>query len=186
MATSTLESNMLFWDKFEILDQAIRQVTNSLPSIFEEPRFEADAAHVESQTRKTNHFVIVPHIMMCDAVILLHSKLGRAGNVSSRNACLEASWRVMPVVRQILEQDMACSIFSYLAVTWTRMFRMFGFEYNRLLAEGDSEGAQLIIPDLKVLSRVIRERAKYFKLANIMIEALKSQFPSLHDELGIF
>jgi len=125
-------------------------------------------------------------LLTCDAAISLHNKLARAGSVASRDACLEASWTVMPVVRQILEQDMGCSVPSYLAVTWMRMFREFGNEYDRLVAAREYERARLIIPELKVLSRAIRERAAYFSFAHAIIEELKSEFPSLHRDLGIF
>ncbi|KDQ18825.1 hypothetical protein BOTBODRAFT_28326 [Botryobasidium botryosum FD-172 SS1] len=185
VAKSTPESNLDFWNKFEAVDQAIRRVANTLPSIFEEPHYEVDAAHIESGGRKANHITIVPHILVCDAIILLHSKRGLAGNISSRNACLEACRRAMPVVRQIVEQDMATSIFSYLPVTFTRMFRVFGFQHSRLLAKGDSESAQLIMPELEVLSRILLARANDFQLTNVMMDRLRSQFPVLCKELGM-
>ncbi|KDQ21560.1 hypothetical protein BOTBODRAFT_206844 [Botryobasidium botryosum FD-172 SS1] len=187
MAASTPESNRIFWENFQIIDEAIRRVTNSLPSIFEQPRYEAGAArfNVESQSRDVNRFIIVYHFLACDAVICLHSRLARLGNTASRDACLEASWRVIPAARQ-LHQDTGRVSFSCLTVVWARMFREFGLEYNRLLATGDSERAQLIIPELKVLFALIKERSSYRSMTNTIMKHLKLAFPSLHNEPGLF
>jgi len=92
----------------------------------------------------------------------------------------------MPVVRQILKQDMGHSIFMYLALIWTRTFSVFGAEYNRLLAMGDHGMARLIMPELKVLLRALREKAAFSPTADAMITGLKSEFPSLRSELGTF
>jgi len=92
----------------------------------------------------------------------------------------------MPVVRQMLEQSMGSSVFTYAAVVWTRMFRVFGAEYTRLLATGNSEMAQPIIPELKALLQAIREQAHYIPLLHMMIADLKAEFPSLRSESDIF
>jgi len=91
VAVLTPESDRAFWNQFQTIDQAIQRVTNSLPSIFEEPRYDAGAPHVVSNARMTNQYTIVPHALVCDAVISLHGQLARAGNVVSRDACLRAS-----------------------------------------------------------------------------------------------
>ncbi|KDQ21869.1 hypothetical protein BOTBODRAFT_26276 [Botryobasidium botryosum FD-172 SS1] len=186
IAPLTPESEKVFWEKFEIMDQAIRQVTASLPSIFEEPRYEPDAPHIESRTKLANKYTIVPHFLVCDAALSLHAKLARAGNTNSRNTCLEVARKALPIIRQLLEQNMGCSIFSYLVVTWSRIFQVLAVEYNRLLAAGDNAGARLIIPDLQILSKAIGERTKYFRLTCLMIAELKAEFISLHSEPDIF
>jgi len=182
MAALTPEDDDMFWENFEIVDQAIERISSSLPSLFEEPRFEPDAPHVELQTKRANRFATVHHTIVCDAAISLHSQLARTGNIASRNACLEASWRMMPIVRQIIGHETVGSMYSYLVVSWTRAFREFGFENNRLLEAGECERARLIIPELKTLSKAIR----IFPFGGLMIAPLKSEFPLLHSIPGIF
>jgi len=185
MATSTPKGDRAFWGKFGAVDQAIRRVADSLPSISEESRYEAGAPHVESQTRKVNRFTVDYHTFMCDATIRLHSRLARAGHIASRDACLEACWRLIPIVRQIIAQDMADSVYLYLAVTWTRVFREFAIEHDRLLTTRDFGGAGIIIFELKVLSKALKKRAGHHLIANSWIANLKREFPSLRSVLDM-
>ncbi|KDQ16209.1 hypothetical protein BOTBODRAFT_257167 [Botryobasidium botryosum FD-172 SS1] len=155
--------------------------------MFEEPRFEFDAPHVVSKgvDRKTNEFIIVPHLLVCDAVIYLHHRLARAGNVASREACLKAAWRAMPVIRQVLDQNMGRSVFTYLTVTWLHIFQEFGCEYDRLQALQDLKRADVILRELKTLSRVLHEQSEYSPLASeFSFWALYLVFP--HELHSIF
>ncbi|KDQ21566.1 hypothetical protein BOTBODRAFT_207317 [Botryobasidium botryosum FD-172 SS1] len=159
------ENDRLFWDEFETMNQVIQQVTASLPSVYEESRFEAEAAHVRSRTKEIDHYNATYHFLMCDATICLHSRRARAGNYTSRDACIAASWRMMPVLRQILGQAMSSFDFSYMVVIFTHMFREFGTEHSRLLAMGEFEGARIIVPELTVLSVALRRHAEGISLA---------------------
>ncbi|KDQ09507.1 hypothetical protein BOTBODRAFT_36913 [Botryobasidium botryosum FD-172 SS1] len=185
-AASTPKDDQEFWDEFDILDKAIRRIASTLPSMFEEPRFEDGAPHTVSRSGKTNRFIIVPHLFICDAAIVLHAKLMHSGNAASRDACIEACRLAIPVVRQIFEQDMRCSPPAYLTIIWTRMFRVFGLEYNRLQESGDVRGARVVLSELEILSKAIKQRASYFGLTGALIADLKAEFPTIQNELGLF
>ncbi|KDQ18837.1 hypothetical protein BOTBODRAFT_477223 [Botryobasidium botryosum FD-172 SS1] len=164
-APHTSEGDHRFWKKFEILDQAIRNVADSLPSAFEEPRYEAAARCVTIETENVNRITIVPHIFACHARILLHWELARAGSLKSHTACLEASWKAVPLVRKTVEQDIG-HVSPLLLSSWARMFRVFTCEHSRLVIAGDTERAQFIILELRVLSRALKEQAKYNAFAS--------------------
>ncbi|KDQ21561.1 hypothetical protein BOTBODRAFT_206843 [Botryobasidium botryosum FD-172 SS1] len=184
MAASASGNNRAFWEEFEIADYAIQRVTSSLPSIHEETRYEVEAAHMELQGSRMNHFAAVYHFLTCDATICLHSQLARAGSLTSREACLDACWRVMPMVRHMLEHDTARSAFQYLPMVWMRMFGTFCTEYDLHVAARDYDKAQFFIPELKALTMIIR--AQGGPLTHSRIAALKSRSPSLQNEPGVF
>ncbi|KDQ18829.1 hypothetical protein BOTBODRAFT_170827 [Botryobasidium botryosum FD-172 SS1] len=114
-APHTSKGDHRFWKKFEVLDQAIRGVTDSLPPASEAPRYEVTTPHVVVQREKVNRVTILPHFLACHARILLHWELAQAGNVKSRDTCLKASWRVVPLVRRAVEQDIG-HVFAFLVV----------------------------------------------------------------------
>ncbi|KDQ16488.1 hypothetical protein BOTBODRAFT_30819 [Botryobasidium botryosum FD-172 SS1] len=187
IAAKTPESDEAYWEKFRAADHAIEQVTRSLPSMFEEPRFDSTAPHTVSRASgKTNPFIIFPHILVCDATILLHNRLAQAGNATSRDVCLKAAWRAMPVVRKMLVQEMGGSVLPYAALVEARIFQVFASEYDRLHALGDTQRAKVILPELKVLALMLREHTKHFSLAKLALAVLKGMFPSLRGEPGIF
>ncbi|KDQ21563.1 hypothetical protein BOTBODRAFT_182867 [Botryobasidium botryosum FD-172 SS1] len=156
MAGTVLNEDHVFWEQFEAIDHAIQRVTGSLPSVYEETRYEAGTTRVELQTTRMNHFIIFYHMLTCDATIGLHSQLARAGNAESRNACIEACQRVMPIVRHMIEYDMGYSASHYLQVVWVRMLGVFSAEYERNLAAGEREKAHSILPDLKALNEILK------------------------------
>jgi len=185
VAAKRSKDDVAYWDKFRVTDHVLEQVTRSLPSIYEEPRFDPGAPHIVSRASgKTNPFIIFPHLLVCDAAILLHKGLSRAGNVASRDACLKAAWRAMHVVRKIQEQKMGGSVIPTLVPA--RIFQVFADEHYRLCNLGDLERARILIPELKILSSTIREQAEYFPLAKMPLSRLKKLFPSLRDEPGLF
>ncbi|KDQ12578.1 hypothetical protein BOTBODRAFT_412516 [Botryobasidium botryosum FD-172 SS1] len=155
--------------------------------MFEEPRYEAGTPppHVRS-AKRTNHYTSFPHLLVCDAILSLHFKRARAGNATSLGTCLDASRKAMPVVQQILRQDMCDSAFAYSAVAWAHMFRVFATEYQRLVALGDDEKAQLVIPELKVLSKALGQRTAASERTRTIIAGLKAAFPTLQHEYGMF
>ncbi|KDQ08961.1 hypothetical protein BOTBODRAFT_540437 [Botryobasidium botryosum FD-172 SS1] len=179
-APSISRDDHAFWERFEQLDEAIRQVASSLPSLFEEPRFETHALHIELQTNTASKFTTFYHILVCDAAIALHGPLARTGNIASRDACVRACRSITPVVRRLNGQD--DSIYSYLIIPCARAFREFCFEYRRLLTINETNEAQLIIPELQTLSRLI----KAFPVGGGMIEPMKSVVPSLRNIPGLF
>ncbi|KDQ10788.1 hypothetical protein BOTBODRAFT_473451 [Botryobasidium botryosum FD-172 SS1] len=162
-AVSAPESDRIFWEKFQTVERAIHEVASSLPSIFEEPRYEAGIAHVKSN-KKTNYYTSCPHLLACDAMVSLHFKRACAGNATSLNACIDASRKVMLAIRQTLKQNMCISASAYDIVAWTRVFRVFATEYDRLIAAGDVDKAQVVISELKVLSKALKQRAATSKV----------------------
>ncbi|KDQ21871.1 hypothetical protein BOTBODRAFT_215701 [Botryobasidium botryosum FD-172 SS1] len=188
VAPSQPAENTAYWDTFWAIERAIQQVAASLPSMFDEPHFQPGPTRVKvSRGRgKANPFSVVPHTLICDAAIFLHTKLARTGVVASRDACLDAAHRIMRVVRQIIQQNMR-AVSSYLPVIWARVFREFGREFDRLKDAGELEKARMeILPELKTLARAIRDRIPYFPLARVFIADLRKQFPSLLEEPGVF
>ncbi|KDQ18835.1 hypothetical protein BOTBODRAFT_28337 [Botryobasidium botryosum FD-172 SS1] len=184
-APQTPEEDHRFWRKFEILDQAVRKVTGSLPSAFAEPRYEAATLHVAVETQKLNRVTIAPHFLAYHARILLHWELAQAGDVKSHDTCIETSRKVVQLVRKVVEQDIG-HIIPFLVLGWVRVFRVLTCEHSRLVIAGDTERAQLIIPELRVLSRAFKGQAKYNALAGMLLSRLKQKYPLLRDELGIF
>ncbi|KDQ14615.1 hypothetical protein BOTBODRAFT_335658 [Botryobasidium botryosum FD-172 SS1] len=166
--------------KFDLLDEAIRRVASSLPSLFEEPCFETGAPRVELQTNMANKFTTMYYILVCEAAIVLHFPLARTGNAASRDACIKACRSITSVVRQLNEQDH--SNYSYLIITCPRAFRELCFEYRRLSSINETNEAQLIIPELQTLSWII----KTFPPGGGLIEPMKSVVPSLQSLPGIF
>jgi len=71
-------------------------------------------------------------------------------------------------------------------IVWLHVFQEFAHEYGRLRALGDQKSAKIILPELRILASALRERAEYFSLAHLFLMDLRTQFPSLHDEPGIF
>ncbi|KDQ21868.1 hypothetical protein BOTBODRAFT_26275 [Botryobasidium botryosum FD-172 SS1] len=186
IAAQMTSDQTTYWQTFRATNKAIELVTRSLPSAYEEPRFEPDARHIAARASgKINHFSIIPHHFVCGAMVFLHYKRARAGNLASRDACLKAAWRMMPIVRQILVQKMGSSVFSYCAFLWMRVFQEFAHEYERLHALGDQKSAKVILPELKVLALALKEQATSFFLASALLADLRTQFPSLHKEHGI-
>ncbi|KDQ21562.1 hypothetical protein BOTBODRAFT_182866 [Botryobasidium botryosum FD-172 SS1] len=57
-AASASDHDRVFWEKFEAIDEAIRHLTGSLPSVYEESRYEAGAAHIELRTTQMNRLNI--------------------------------------------------------------------------------------------------------------------------------
>ncbi|KDQ10787.1 hypothetical protein BOTBODRAFT_473616 [Botryobasidium botryosum FD-172 SS1] len=162
-AVSAPESNHVFWEQFQTIEQAIHE-----------------------PNEETNHYTSFPHLLVRDAVISLHFKRACAGNATSLDSCLDASREAMLVIRQTLKQNMCISAFAYTVVAWARIFRVFATEYERLIAVGDDEKAQLIIPELKVLSKALRQRAATSGMTRAVIAGLKAKFTSLQHENGMF
>ncbi|KDQ21870.1 hypothetical protein BOTBODRAFT_26277 [Botryobasidium botryosum FD-172 SS1] len=180
-AITASENDRVFWVEFETMRQAVRRVTESLPPFLEEPHSAVDTACVETQPKIASRYIVTYHILMCEAAIMLHSRLARAGHVTAQKVCLEASWRMMPVVRHMLKQGIDASAFTYCGVAWARVFRELAIEHDRLLAIGNLELAESMIPELKTLLRAIREQLRYIPLYRLIIVGLKSEFPSLHE-----
>ncbi|KDQ07237.1 hypothetical protein BOTBODRAFT_612974 [Botryobasidium botryosum FD-172 SS1] len=181
-----VSNDQTFWDELETVDQAIRQIAASLPSVFEESCHRAEAAQAETQSTDAGRFTVEHHLFICDAAIRLHSRLGCAGNDTSRRVCLEACQKAMPAVRRLVERDLASSVAGYLALTWFRMFREFALQYDQLRAIGAHQDADLLVLDLKVLSLALRKRAEYRPVINELIAVLRREFPSLSSVPDMF
>ncbi|KDQ05829.1 hypothetical protein BOTBODRAFT_182176 [Botryobasidium botryosum FD-172 SS1] len=165
MAATTPKEDVAYWEKFELTEHILDRVTRTLPSIYEEPRFTPDAPHVVLRTTgKTNPYIICPHLFVCDAMILLHKGLARAGNAASRDICLTAVWRAMQVMRKVQEQKMGGWVIPTMVTA--RIFQVFAEEYERLHTLGDTERARVLLPELKILATTIREQIMHYPLAS--------------------
>ncbi|KDQ05863.1 hypothetical protein BOTBODRAFT_39917 [Botryobasidium botryosum FD-172 SS1] len=183
LAAITPKEDVAYWEKFELTEHILDRVTRSLPSIYEEARFTPNAPRVVLRAvGKTNPYIICPHLFVCDAMILLHKGLARAGNAASRDICLTAVWRAMQVVRKVQEQNMGGWVIPTMVTA--RIFQVFAEEYERLYALGDIEGARVLLPELKILAQTIKEQITHYPLAKVPFGRLKKHFPSLFTQPG--